>query len=133
MAEKRETTPETIIYKPEWNAETEKYMDVCPFEPNHSGTKHICRCRNQEDKFNKMTDYKKHIKNKYHTDWVKAYGIYSNKEIDKLTQELKRIEKENSILHASLEKQTARAERYKIKYDKMKKEIDEYDRYADCD
>jgi hypothetical protein len=133
MAEKRETTPEPIIYKPEWNAETEKYMDVCPFEPNRSGTKHICRCRNKEDTFINMTKFKIHIKNKYHTDWVKAYGIYSNKEIDKLTQELKRIEKENSILHASLEKQTARAERYKIKYDKMKKEIDEYDRYADCD
>ena len=133
MAEKRETTPEPIIYKPEWNAETEKYMDVCPFEPNRSGTKHICRCRNKEDTFINMTKFKIHIKNKYHTDWVKAYGIYSNKEIDKLTQELKRIDRENKILHASLEKQTARAERYKIKYDKMKKEIDEYDRYADCD
>jgi hypothetical protein len=130
MAEKRETVPQPIIYKPEWVED--KYIDACPFEPNRSGTIHICRCRNQEDKFNKMTDYKKHIKNKYHTDWVKAYGIYSNKEIDKLTQELKRIERENAILYASLEKQTARAERYKMKYEKIKKEKEE-EPYADCE
>ena len=125
-----ETVPEPIIYKPEWV--DEKYIDVCPFEPNRSGQIHICRCRNQEDTFNKMTDYKKHIKNKYHTDWVKVYGIHSNKEIEKLTQELKRIEKENAILHASLEKQTARAERYKYKYEKLKNKNEEY-HFADCE
>jgi predicted nuclease with TOPRIM domain len=124
--------PEPIIYKPEWIEE--KYVDVCPFEPNRSGTQHICRCRNQTDTFNKMTDYKKHIKNKYHTDWVKEYGIYSNKEIETLTKELKRIEKENAILYGLLEKQTARAERYKMKYDKMMNEKDtESDQFADCD
>lgn len=129
-------SPIPIIYKPEWVEE--KYIDVCPFEPNHSGTVHICHCRNQEDKFINMSKFKAHIKHKYHTDWVKAYGIYSNKEIDKLTQELKRIEKENAILHTDLEKQKARADRYKYKYEKYKYEkeqnnMDEDVPYADCD
>ena len=128
--------PEPIVYKPEWIEE--KYVDVCPFEPNRSGTVHICHCRNKEDKFINMSKFKAHIKHKYHTDWVKAYGIYSNKEIDKLTQELKRIEKENAILHTDLEKQKARADRYKYKYEKYKYEkeknnMDEDVPYADCD
>ena len=142
-----------IVYKPEWNAEIEKYVDNCPFEPNRSGTKHICHCRNQTDEFKNMTKYKAHIKNKYHTDWVKAYGIYSNKEIDKLTEQIKHLERENAKLHATLEKQTARlekeiarSEKYKTKYeghknkyegekmnvDKNKMDVDE-SKFADCD
>ena len=130
--------PEPIIYKPEWVEE--KYIDVCPFEPNRSGTPHICNCRNQEDTFINMTKYKIHIKNKYHTDWVKAYGIYSNKEIDKLTLDLKLLKKENAILKVDLEKQKARADResmraekYKNKYEREKNKMDEDVPYADCD
>ncbi len=120
-----------IVYKPEWNAETEKYVDNCPFEPNRSGTTHMCRCRNKEDLFRNMHTYKSHINHKYHTDWVKAYGIYSNKEIEQLTQEIKRLEKEKAILNGTLEKQTARlekeiarSERYKYKYETEKNKMD---------
>ena len=123
-----------IVYKPEWNAEIEKYVDNCPFEPNRSGTPHICHCRNQKDEFINMTKYKAHIKNKYHTDWVKAYGIYSNKEIDKLTEQIKDLERENAKLHATLEKQTARARLYKSKYEREKNKMDvDESKFADCD
>ena len=113
---------EPIIYKPEWSILSATFVDSCPFEINKSGTPHICRCRNQRDIFKNMTEYKKHIKNKYHKQWVMAYGIHTNKEIETLTEELKRIEKENAILHASLEKYIARVERYKLKYETLKKE-----------
>ena len=136
-----EMPPVPIVYKPEWNAEIEKYVDNCPFEANRSGTPHICHCRNQEDTFKNMSKYKSHINHKYHTDWVKAYGIYSNKEIENLTQEVKSLEKENAILHATLEKQTARlekemvrSERYKIKYEKEKNKMDvDESKFAECD
>ena len=124
-------TQPAIVYKPEWNAEIEKYIDNCPFEPNRSGTIHICHCRNQKDEFKNMSKYKAHINHKYHIDWVKAYGIYSNKEIEQLTQEMKQLQKENAILNANLEKQTARlekeiarSERYKYKYEKEKNKMD---------
>jgi hypothetical protein len=130
----REMPPIPIVYKPEWNAEIEKYVDNCPFEPNRSGTPHICHCRNQEDEFINMTKYKAHIKNKYHTDWVKAYGIYSNKEIDKLTEQIKHLEKENAKLHTDLEKQKARADKYKYKYEREKNKMDvDESRFAECD
>ena len=84
---------EPIIYKPEWIEE--KYIDLCPFEPNKPGTRHICRCRNQRDTFKNMTEFKMHTKNQYHKLWVKSYGIHSNKEIEQLTEEIKQIKKEN--------------------------------------
>ena len=113
---------EPNMYNPEWDIESATFIDSCPFEPNRSGTLHICRCRNQRDTFKNMTEFKIHTKNKYHKQWLLAYGIHTNKEIETLTEELKRIEKINAILHASLEKYIARSERYKLKYETLKKE-----------
>lgn len=115
---------EPIIYKPEWAEE--KFMDCCPFEANKPGTLHICRCRNRRDIFKNMTEFKIHIKNQYHKLWVKSYGIHTIKEIEQLTEELKHIKKENAILHASLEKHIARAERYKLKYDQVKNSEEQF-------
>lgn len=65
---------EQIVYKPEWDMDTETYNDICPFEPKQPGPIYICNCRNKADTFQNMTKYKLHIKSKYHTDWVKNYG-----------------------------------------------------------
>jgi len=115
-----------ITYKPEWCSVSEKYTDICPFETRKSGNIYKCNCRNQDDTFKTVSTFNTHIRNKYHINWVKQYGTHTTLEIKKLEDELKIALKEKALLHAELEKQSARAEKYKQKYDKLKCKSEEY-------
>jgi len=103
-----------IVYKPEWNPTTQIFENICHFEKHKSGNKYVCHCRNNDDTFKNLTEYKQHINHKYHEDWVKGYGKYANEEIKKLTEENKQLLKENAILYGKLEKLLAQIERDKI-------------------
>ena len=90
-----------IVYKPEWNPNSNIFENICHFEKHKTGNKYVCHCRNNEDTFKNLTEYKQHINHKYHEVWVKGYGKYANEEIKKLTEENKQLLKENAILNGT--------------------------------
>uniref|UniRef100_A0A6C0JM32 Uncharacterized protein n=1 Tax=viral metagenome TaxID=1070528 RepID=A0A6C0JM32_9ZZZZ len=107
------------VYIPDWDSETEKYINICHFEPNKSGESYICNCRNKDtDIFNTKSKYDAHIKNKQHQRWVAAYGKQATEENKSLKEENTTKDKEIAILNRKLEKQIARSERYKLERDK---------------
>ena len=107
------------VYIPDWDTETEKYINICHFEPNKSGESYICNCRNKDtDIFNTKSKYEAHIKNKQHQRWVAAYGKQATEENKSLKDENIKKDKEIAILNRKLEKQIARSERYKLERDK---------------
>ena len=113
-----------IIYIPDWNSETEKYINICHFEPNKSGESYICNCRNKDtDIFNTKSKYEGHIKIKQHQRWVAAYGKQATNENKTLKEDNIKKDKEISVLNAKLEKQIARTERYKIERNRYKQEL----------
>jgi hypothetical protein len=112
---------EHIVYLPVWNAETETYEDYAPFESNHPGNIHVCNCQNKKSLFMNMSQHKLHIKNKSHKLWVQHFeGPHSHEEFKRVASELVRIKRELAIAYGNIEKQTARAEKYKMKYEKIK-------------
>ena len=118
-----------IVYKPEWNPNSNIFENICHFEKHKTGNKYVCHCRNNEDTFKNLTEYKQHINHKYHEVWVKGYGKYANEEITKLTEEIKLLLKENALLNAKLEKITAQLERDTQIFNKINKKPV----YADCE
>ena len=107
------------VYIPDWDTETEKYINICHFEANKSGESYICNCRNKDtDIFNTKSKYEAHIKNKQHQRWVAAYGKQATEENKSLKDENIKKDKEIAILNRKLEKQIARSERYKLERDK---------------
>ena len=107
------------VYIPDWDSESEKYINICHFESNKSGESFICNCRNKDtDIFNTKSKYEAHIKNKQHQRWVAAYGKQATEENKSLKDENIKKDKEIAILNRKLEKQIARSERYKLERDK---------------
>ena len=115
-----------IVYIPDWDSETEKYINICHFEPYKSGESYICSCRNKDtDVFNTKSKYEAHIKVKQHQRWVASYGKQATEENKLLKDDINKKDKEISILNRKLEKQTARTERYKLERDKYKRLLEQ--------
>jgi hypothetical protein len=112
---------EPIVYLPKWNAELSIYEDYEPFQARRPANYHVCNCQNKKAYFQNMSEHKTHIKNKGHKLWVQTFeGNHTHEEFKTLTSELVQIKKELAIAYGNLEKQTARAGRYKLKYDALK-------------
>ena len=122
-----------IQYVPGFDPETDTYVDECPFELNKKGDTHVCPCRNRNDLFSNVSQFKLHTKAKHHTDWVKIYEkVHSPAEIKSMSKELKTLKKENAMLAVELDIQKRKlgsqilvAEKYKLKYKNMKKKFNE--------
>ena len=109
------------VYLPIWNAESGVYEDYEPFEARRPANYHVCNCQNKKSYFKNMSEHKTHIKNKGHQLWVQSFeGLHTHEEFKRLTSEIVQMKKELAIAHANIEKQTARAGRYKLKYDALK-------------
>lgn len=115
------TTP--ITYTPVWNPLEETYVDICPFEPRKIGNTTVCHCRSKQDTFNNMSQFKTHINKKHHKDWIGSYGTYVNEELIQVKTELTELRKEFAKQSAALEKQTKRAERYKLKFETQLQQV----------
>ena len=122
-----------ILYIPDWDSESEKYINICHFEPNKGGEFYICNCRNKDtDLFNTKSKYDAHIKIKQHQRWVAAYGKQATEENKTLKEDNTKKDKEIAILNAKLEKQIARTERYKIERDRYKQQLSDQEPF-ECD
>jgi cell division protein FtsB len=106
------------LYTPEWNPQTGRYEDKCPFEKRKPGSKMNCKCRHQDDIFNTVTQFNAHIKHQFHKDWVNNYENYRD-EKDEIIAELN---KDKAMIYADLEKQQRRVERYKSKNKELEQE-----------
>ena len=122
-----------ILYIPDWDSESEKYINICHFEANKGGEFYICNCRNKDtDIFNTKSKYEAHIKIKQHQRWVTAYGKQATEENKTLKEDNTKKDKEIAILNAKLEKQIARTERYKIERDRYKQQLSDQEPF-ECD
>jgi len=113
---------EVAVYIPEFNPQTNKYQDKCPFEKRKAGSKMVCHCRHQDDVFNTVSQFNAHIKHQFHKDWVNAYDKYDH---DGKNEMIAELEKDRAIMYADLEKQQNRAERHKRKYKEMENKYGE--------
>jgi hypothetical protein len=114
------------IYIPEWNIETEKFIDICHFEPNiRDQQSYICKCRHKDDVFNTKSKYEAHIKYKHHQRWVTAYGKQATEENKSLKDENDKKDREIKILNAKFEKENARLKRSMLECDELKQEYAE--------
>jgi hypothetical protein len=114
---------ETIKYEPAWNPTTEKYEDVCPFEKHKTGNVNECNCRFKNDRFSTTTGYDQHVRLKSHIGWVKNFGLEVATEVTGLRSELIQLRRDNAILHTNLEKQKARGDKYKRKYELLNERV----------
>ena len=107
-----------IVYEPDFNPQTNKYQDKCPFEKRKPGNIMVCRCRHQEDTFNTVSQFHLHSKLQSHKDWVNMYGKHN----EHIINENETLMKDKAMIYVDLEKQTTRAERYKRKCKELEKE-----------
>jgi hypothetical protein len=60
-----------VIYHPEYDINTGKYVDVCPIPPRQSSVQYVCHCNGHI--FNNKTKYTYHIKLKTHQRYIGNY------------------------------------------------------------
>ena len=115
------------VYTPEWDIETEKFIDICHYEPNQRDQQpYICNCRLKDtDIFNTKSKYEAHIKYKHHQRWVTSYGKIATEENKLLKDENDKKDREIKILNAKLEKEIARVKLCILERDKLNEKCDE--------
>ena len=126
-----------IIYEPEWNPETEKYEDVCPFEKGTRNHLYICKCRHDEgDVIKTWTQFESHFQRDYHKNWRRRFGKVANEEIGRLRKENEDLKKEIAILNVKFEKDLAKSRKdyLRVKMDfNMYKELTKNELFYDVE
>jgi hypothetical protein len=62
-----------VIYHPEFNINTGKYLDCCPIIPRKPYVNYICYCNGSGKTFRNKTEYSYHIKLKSHQLYISNY------------------------------------------------------------
>jgi hypothetical protein len=102
---------EEIEYEPEWNEETQIFEDVCPFQVNRRGNRHVCYCINKQNErvmFSNASQFKTHVLTQFHKI---ALNQYTTKKMISLKKELERSQREKASIHVSAEAEIARERR----------------------
>lgn len=85
------------IYKPVFNENNDKYIDVCPYKPRERNRIHYqCRCK-AGTVFTNRQDFTQHIKSKTHKTFIKNYSEYY-KEVDEAEEKNRKLIADNEIL-----------------------------------
>ena len=102
---------EEIEYEPEWNEETQLFEDVCPFQANRRGNRHVCYCINKQNErvlFSNSSQFNSHVLTQFHKI---ALNKYTTKKMISLKKELERSQREKASIHVSAEADIARERR----------------------
>lgn len=92
------------VYIPQFNTETDKYIDICPYKPyERQPIRYECRCRAGAS-FCGTGQFKQHIKSKTHRDFITNYSKYF-KEVDEAQDKIKQLTVENEMLQRKISRQ----------------------------
>ena len=113
------TTPE--VYKPEFNPETGKYFDKCPYEPNQRHRQPFkCPCNGKI--FDKRQQFLNHIQSQTHKKFIDEYDL-NTKEVEDLKTERNQLLAENTILKRKNDTNIINLGKYKKATQHLKNEI----------
>ena len=103
---------EPTLYKPEWNAEIEKYEDINPLEKNSRHHWYRCNCRYEKgDIIKTHSEFKSHFERDYHKNWRRRFGALATKELLELRHENEDLKKENAKMAVQFEKDLLKLKR----------------------
>jgi len=118
---------EEIEYEPEWNEETQLFEDVCPFQVNRRGNRHVCYCINKQNErsmFSNSSQFRSHVLTQFHKI---ALHQYITKKMISLKKELERSQREKASIHISAEADIARERRIQAELrSKLEKQQERY-------
>ena len=131
----------TDIYKPEFNENTDNYIDKSPYKPyERNCIRYECRCR-AGAYFVGLSQFKQHIKSKTHKDFIINYSKYF-KEIDELGETNKKLLSEKELLlrkndnlndiNGSLTKKIEKLQKQNKDLLKIIEELNEDNEFEDC-
>ena len=113
------TTPE--VYKPEFNPDTGKYFDKCPYEPGQRNRQPFkCPCNGII--FSKRHQFMCHVQTQTHKKFIEDYDL-NTKEIEDLKTERNLLFAENSILKRKIDTSIINLGKYKKAIQHFKSEI----------
>jgi hypothetical protein len=104
---------EYIIYEPQFNPDTNAYVDVCPYKPRERNRfLYTCRCKAGTE-INNRPQFASHVKSECHKNYIENYAFFKNELLEekKLT---KKLTYDNEILNR--------------KYDKKEKEYEKLEK-----
>jgi len=115
------------IYVPDFNENTDEYIDKCPYKPyERNCIRYECRCKAGSYFLNNVS-YKQHTKSLTHKEFIKNYKKYY-KEVDEAQATIQNFKSENELLKRKNNK-------LKNQITKLTEIIDDYndtDSFEDC-